>query len=140
MPGPAPQEQRRRRNAPASGDWETASGFGWQHGDVPDPPDDLLEVTVHAWNVWMGSWFAAFWVPEDLPGLRVIAKLYDQVERGEYTRASELRLQMTAYGMNPEGQQKRHWKPPEGDSGSVPARRERKDRRASSLEVIQGGA
>jgi len=123
MPGPAPKppEERRRRNAPEGGEWKAAPGQGWQHGAIPKPPSGLLKVTKDAWDIWMRSWFAAFWTPEDLPGLRVIAKLYDQVERGEYQRAGELRLQMTAYGMNPEGQQKRRWKRPEQPVESQPA-------------------
>jgi hypothetical protein len=44
--------------------------------------------------MWMGAWWAAFWTPEDVPALRTVVRLYDQVERGEYQRPSELRLQM----------------------------------------------
>ena len=115
MPGPAPKPEgeRRRRNVPAGGEWRPAPGEGWQFGDVPKPPPGLVKATRDAWGTWMGSWFAAFWTPDDLPGLRVVARLYDQVERGEFQRASELRLQMAAYGMTPEGQQKRRWRRPE---------------------------
>ena len=119
MPGPPPKKNRARRNAPASGDWKVAPGVGWQHGEVPDPPDGLLKESRRAWDSWMGSWFASFWIPEDLPGLRQIVRLYDQVERGEFQRATELRLQMVAYGMNPEGQQKRHWLPAPSEPAEV---------------------
>jgi hypothetical protein len=111
MPGPAPKKNRVRRNEPVSGDWKIAPGAGWQHGPAPKAPTGLLKASKEAWEVWMGAWFAAFWVPEDLPGLRQVVRVYDQVERGDFTRAGELRLAMTAYGMNPEGQQKRHWMP-----------------------------
>jgi hypothetical protein len=138
MPGPAPKENRRRANEPASGEWRSAPGVGWLHGDVPDPPDGLLEPSRVAWETWFGAWFASFWSPADLPGLRQLIRLYDQVEREEFQRAAELRLQMTAYGITPEGQQKRHWKPPRGvDEPRV--RRSAGGRRESSLEVIQGG-
>jgi hypothetical protein len=43
--------------------------------------------------------------------------LYDQVERGEFQRANELRLQMDTYGITPKGQQDRRWKPPKVDEG-----------------------
>lgn len=49
----------------------------------------------------------------DLPGLRVLVKLYDEVGRGEFVRAGELRLWMDTYGLTPKGQQDRRWKPPE---------------------------
>ena len=63
----------------------------------------------------MASWFAAHWTPSDLPGLRQVIRLYDQVERGEFQRSSELRLQMDTYGITPKGQQDRRWLPPKED-------------------------
>lgn len=58
----------------------------------------------------MGSWFAWFWGPEDVPALRQMVRLYDQVELGEYQRHSELRLVMDAYGVTPKGQRERRWR------------------------------
>jgi hypothetical protein len=96
-----------------------SDGAGWQDGDVPAPPDGLMEASREAWVTWMSSWFAAHWTREDLPGLRQVIRLYDQVERGEFQRASELRLQMDTYGITPKGQQDRRWKrPADGGSGS----------------------
>ncbi len=60
----------------------------------------------------MGAWWAAHWSPDDLPGLNVVVTLYDQVQRGEYQRATELRLAMDTYGITPKGQQDRRWAPP----------------------------
>lgn len=70
-----------------------------------------MPASLEAWSTWFGSWFASFWTPADLPGLRQLIRLYDQVERGEFQRASELRLQMDTYGITPKGQQDRRWKP-----------------------------
>src|SRR5688500_18713526 len=93
--GKAPKaaNERRNRAKPQRGDWKEADG-GWQHGDRPTPPDGLMPASVQAWNVWISAWFAAHWTPDDLPGLRQLIRLYDQVERGEFQRASELRLSM----------------------------------------------
>jgi hypothetical protein len=110
--GPNPQEERRRRVAPERGEWSPAPGVGWQHGELPKPPTGLVKASREAWTVWFRSWFAAHWTPDDLPGLRQVIRLYDQVERGEFQRASELRLQMDTYGITPKGQQDRRWKPP----------------------------
>lgn len=79
-------------------------------GDIPEPPDGLMQASIDAWNVWFGAWFAAHWSSVDLPGLRQLVRLYDQVERGEFQRAGELRIQMDTYGITPKGQQDRRWK------------------------------
>lgn len=116
--GPAPKkpEERRRRNKPAAGEWRAAPGEGWQHGELPKAPDGLLAASREAWTTWFRSWWAAHWGREDLPALRQVIKLYDAVERGEGQRAGELRLWMDNYGITPEGQQKRRWARPQGQS------------------------
>jgi hypothetical protein len=78
-----------------------------------------MPASVEAWRVWLGSWFAAHWTPDDLPGLRQVIRVYDQVERGEFQRANELRLQMDTYGITPKGQQDRRWVRPEDQIAEV---------------------
>lgn len=108
---------RRRRNAPARGDWRAAPAVGWQHGKVPEPPDGLKKETIEAWHAWFGAWFAANWGPEDLPGLRTVAQLFDEAARGNggASGRAELRLWMDQYGITPKGQQDRRWRRPAGD-------------------------
>ena len=123
--GRPPKESRQNeRDTPIRGDWKAAVGAGWQHGKVPAPPTGLMPAAREAWKVWMAAWFAAFWTPEDLPGLRQVIRLYDQLERGEFQRAGELRLQMDTYGITPKGQQDRRWKRPEQQrvAGEAPAK------------------
>lgn len=110
---PKDPTDRRRRNKSVRGEPASATAIGWQHGERPQPPDGLMQASADAWATWMGAWFASFWTPEDVPGLRQVIRLYDQVERGEFQRASELRLQMDTYGITPKGQQDRRWKKPE---------------------------
>ncbi|MEX2621157.1 MAG: hypothetical protein WD250_13170 [Egibacteraceae bacterium] len=111
--GRPPEEERRNpSDVPIRGEWKAAPGVGWQHGEVPPPPAGLLKASRQAWQAWMGGWFAAFWTPDDLPALRHLVRLYDQVERGEFHRAGELRLLMDTYGATPKGRQDRRWKPP----------------------------
>src|SRR5438094_7379312 len=102
---------RRRRNLPTRGEWQSTPGIGWQDGRLPQPPDGLLPASLVAWQTWMTSWIAAHWTPTDLPGLRQLIRLYDQVERGAFQRATELRLTMDTYGITPKGQQDRRWAP-----------------------------
>lgn len=71
-----------------------------------------MPASTDAWRTWMAAWFAAHWTPDDLPGLRTLVRIYDQVERGEFQRANELRLQMDTYGITPKGQQDRRWARP----------------------------
>lgn len=78
-----------------------------------------MPASVSAWVTWMGAWFAAFWSPADLPGLRQLVRLYDQVERGEFQRAGELRLQMDTYGVTPKGQQDRRWRAPQAEASQA---------------------
>ena len=115
--GAPPKDERvNKSEVPVRGDWQRAAGIGWQHGDIPPPPTKMLKPSRDTWDIWMCSWVAAHWTPDDLPGLRVVIRLWDQVERGEYQRANELRLQMDTYGITPKGQQDRRWKPPESDA------------------------
>lgn len=109
---PKAADQRRNTTAPQRGEWQSTERAGWQHGDVPEPPEGLMPASVDAWQTWMGAWFAAYWTLEDLPGLVTIVLLYDQVQRGEFQRANELRLQMDTYGITPKGQQDRRWARP----------------------------
>jgi hypothetical protein len=109
---PKPAGARRRRNVPERGEWVATVAEGWQHGPVPDAPEGLMQASVDAWVTWFAAWFAAHWTPSDLPGLRQLVRLYDQVERSEFQRAAELRLQMDTYGITPKGQQDRRWSKP----------------------------
>lgn len=121
---PKQSDQRVGHVQPQRGEWQHAPGEGWQHGDVPDPPDGIKSETREAWETWMSAWYAAFWTPEDLPALRSMLMLYDQVMRGEYQRHPELRLNMDTWGITPKGQQDRRWAPPL-EEGEAPAQRRR---------------
>lgn len=114
--GPSPKDQRVRTVEPERGEVVAATATGWQHGVVPPAPDGLMPASSEAWSTWMAAWFASFWSPADIPGLRQLVRLYDEVERGEFVRASELRLQMDTYGITPKGQQDRRWKPAVADT------------------------
>ncbi len=117
--GAAPKEKRVRRSAPTRGEWQRADG-GWQHGEIPAAPEGLMPASIEAWQTWFRAWFAAHWSPEDLPGLRQVIRLYDQVERGEFQRATELRLSMDTYGISPKGQQDRRWTRPKANEAPSP--------------------
>lgn len=116
MPGPAPKKERRRRNVPARGEWKSAPGVGWQHGPIPAPPDGLSPVALEAWNTWMTAWWASYWTPADLPGLRLVVRAFDNAQgmRSASFHHEVIRL-MDAYGITPAGQQARRWTPPKAE-------------------------
>ena len=118
--GPAPDPVRVRHDRPVRGDWRTPDAIGWQHGKVPACPMDVEPATRRAWKTWFGSWIAAFWTPEDVPGLRMLALIYDAVEQGDFTRAPELRMWMDTYGLTPKGQQDRRWRRPDEPKAAKP--------------------
>ncbi len=115
---PKPAAVRRNRHAPQLGEIISNPLHGWQHGPVPEAPDGLVAASREAWATWMGSWFAANWVPADLPGLRLVITQYDAVQRGG-TKANDMtalvRL-MDTYGITPAGQQARRWAPPSDEA------------------------
>jgi hypothetical protein len=131
---PKPQAQRRNHHDPGRGEWRNAPGVGWQHGDQPAPPDGLRAESLEAWSVWMGAWYAAFWSAEDLPALRAMVLLYDQVMRGEYQRHAELRLNLDTWGVTPKGQQDRRWAPP---LEAEPVKPQRAARERSRLKAVK---
>ena len=90
------------------------------HGKWPDPPEGVTEATATAWRTWGAAWFASFWQPPDLPALRVIAFLYEQVVAGDFVRSAELRQWSDAFGITPRGQQSLRWRPPASAPAPTP--------------------
>jgi len=130
--GPAPKPKRRNASdKPIRGEWKPTAMTGWQHGKLPVPPDGLMPASVIAWDTWLNAWWAAHWSPDDVPALRQLIRLYDQVERGEFQRATELRLGMDTYGISPKGQQDRRWIRPEREE-AAPSSSPRGKSRASA--------
>lgn len=128
---PKPADVRVNRVAPTRGDYVQVAKVGWQHGETPEPPEGMKPASIDAWRLWFAAWYAAHWNVEDVPALRHLVLLYDQVERGEFQRAGELRLGLDTWGVSPKGQQDRRWeapKAPEVGAGSAPppASRERR--------------
>ncbi len=117
--GRAPKDERvNASDVPTRGEPQPAATDKWA-GEIPDPPDGLMQASTDAWATWFSAWFSAFWLPSDVPALRQMIRLYDQVERGEFQRATELRLLMDTYGVTPKGQQDRRWKPPIAEPAKV---------------------
>lgn len=120
---PKPKEQRVNAHDPVRGDWSAAPSAGWSHGDIPQPPVGLRAEAKETWQTWFVAWFAANWGPEDLPGLRMVIRLYNRTLAADCTAAerSELRQLMDSYGISKKGQQDRRWVRPKQDEIAAPA-------------------
>jgi hypothetical protein len=96
-----------------------------------------MPASIAAWQTWFSAWFAAHWTPDDLPGLRQLIRLYDQVERSEFQRSGELRLQMDTYGITPKGQQDRRWVRPEREEEEAPSSPQRRAASAGRYDHLK---
>ena len=114
-------------------EWKIAEGEGWQHGEIPDPPDDLHDDTIDAWASWFASWWASFWTPDVVPTIRLIAKLHDAAMHGIviYDQRSgeprsldtgdigKLTALMDKFGMTPYGRKQLLWLAPSAEAEPV---------------------
>ena len=103
--GPAPKEQRRRVNEPQRGEWRelpprnpakppamrAAPAGGWATG------------TRAAWKAWWSDPASLVWTPAERDAVFQLAWLHHLLERGEISRASEVRLRMDGLGLTPKG-------------------------------------
>jgi hypothetical protein len=125
--GPPPKETRQNPyETPIRGEWKPAPGSGWQHGEIPKPPAGLRQASREAWQTWFTAWFAAHWTPEDLPILRQIVALYDEIERKQASAAqlTQFRQLLDSYGITPKGQQDRRWTRPKAEASKVETEQE----------------
>jgi hypothetical protein len=132
MPGrgrvPKPSGARHGHHSLTRGEWQPTAAAGWQHGAIPRPPTGLLPASRDAWRTWFGAWWAAHWSPEDVPGIRIAVRLFDQVQRGRFQLAGEWRQWADTYGITPKGAAERRWlqlKKPEAVPPAPPAGDER---------------
>ncbi len=107
---PKPEGEAVNRN-PKRYEYQHPEGEGWQHGEVPAPPEGLDPETVEAWGLWFAAWWAAFWTPADLPALRSIIKEFDQVVKGRLD-LSKISTSLDRYGITPKGRTDLRWAPP----------------------------
>jgi len=74
----------------------------------PRCPAGLTADGQRAWKVWLGSWWAAFYTPDDLPGLELAVKIYDGVCAGHIDIGKAVPI-LDRYGITPKGRQDLRW-------------------------------
>lgn len=107
---------------------KNAEPGGWAHGDPNDkrrkfpkcPESIRMAEAVKAWDAWFQSWWAAFWLPEDLPALELVITLYEGVMLGKLD-PSKLTPLLDRYGITPKGRQDLRWAPPATDPAPTKA-------------------
>ena len=115
-PAPKPPEERRRRNAPAGGEWidlpaELTSAV------LPTLPKrgkgagNWSARTRAAWTAWRADPATSQFGPADIQLVIDLAWLYEEwVRDPRVNLAGEIRQRMDALGLTPKGRQDRRWR------------------------------
>jgi hypothetical protein len=112
-PGPAPKDpsQRRRRNAPARGEWVDLPEL--DKPVLPDLPEgDWSKRTEDAWSRWRSDPATTQYSPAAISQAINLLYLYEGWVRGD-EKYSEVRLTMDGLGLTPKGKRDLRWRAPE---------------------------
>ena len=90
--------------------WNFAEGEGWQHGELPEPPEGLRPESIDAWEAWFTGWWAAFYNEQDVPQLRLAIQEFDSVVRGQKSLKDILPV-LDRWGITEKGRQDNRWQP-----------------------------
>lgn len=156
--GPAPKapEERRRRNAPAGGEWIDLPAE-LTRAVLPTLPKrgkgqgNWSARTRAAWTAWRKDPATSQFGPADVQLTIDLAYLYEQwVREPKVNIAAEIRQRMDALGLTPKGRQDRRWRmPPPAEVVDIaearPARksasdrmRELREKRAADANSVAG--
>lgn len=120
--GPAPKmpDQRRRRNAPAAGEWRVlpSEPYRGRRPHLPRVrPKGLLASSKATWEEWWTSPMAHMWPEAEWGRLQLAIALQDTVTRhlnlgdtkGLASTMAELRQTLDSLGLTAKGRQDRRW-------------------------------
>lgn len=124
MPGPAPKQQRRRRNTPERGEWVELEP---RKGPTPKCPVKLDAAQRAEWKRLWHTPMASMWQDEDVPVLARImtlrAFLQTNLDKG---LLSELRQLEDRFGLTPKGRRDLRWLIPSTEPADPRTKREPK--------------
>jgi hypothetical protein len=139
--GPAPADQRRRRNQPARGEWVDLPPL--EAPVLPELPElggdeDWKPMTRISWAAWRTDPVTQMYSPSDIQYALDAIRLYDAMTQ---STANEVRLRMDALGLTPKGKKDLRWRVMEtglATPAAKPPKRPKKtaDRRAR-LSVVK---
>ena len=137
--GAKPADQRRRRNAPSTSQFEVVTADGKTHG--PDLPDshDWPEPTLAWWKTWQTCALAPKFTDTDWAFLLDTAVLHADFWLGNRAVAAELRLRAAKFGATPEDRARLKIEIGDPDKPPAPRRLQLKsaqDRKARLLRAV----
>lgn len=140
--GAKPDDQRRRRNAPASEQFEVITPDGKLHG--PELPDthEWPEATLAWWKTWRTSAMASKFTETDWSFLLDTAVLHAEFWLGDRKLAAELRLRVAKFGGTLEDRARLKVEIGDPDKPAAPRRLQTKsglDRKARLLRAVGDG-
>src|SRR3954465_15476259 len=105
--GRAPQENRRRRNVPARGEWVDLDQL--EQPVLPELPEgEWRPETVAMWEAWRSDPVSAEGSPADVAFALDTIRLHNVMENA--TGANEVRLRMDSLGLTPKGKRDLRWR------------------------------
>lgn len=110
--GPAPQQNRQRRNAPARGEWIDLPEL--RAPAIPDlTGDDWTHHAKATWLAWQQDRSTSQWGPSEIAFAMETLRLIDHLAcRASATMAAEVRQRMDALGLTPKGKRDLRWRVP----------------------------
>lgn len=137
--GPAPAENRRRRNEPARGDWVDL--FPVDKPFLPELPEraegDWSERTKTTWELWRQDPATSQYTPAEIAYALDTIRLYDQMTPSS---ASEVRIRMDGLGLTPKGKKDLRYRVVEAEVAPVvtaSSRRKRDHDRRARLRAVK---
>ena len=135
--GPAPAENRRRRNEPARGDWVDLPPIDKPYlPELPDREEGWNETTRTTWELWRQDPATSQYTPGEIAYALDTIRLYDDMTA---KGASEVRLRMDGLGLTPKGKKDLRYRVSADDQPAAPEvkRRNRTHGRRSRLSVVK---
>jgi hypothetical protein len=134
--GPAPAENRRRRNEPTRGDWVDLPPIDKPFlPELPEREDgEWRQQTIDSWAMWRMDPATALYTPAEVAYALDAIRLYD--EKGP---TPEIRLRMDGLGLTPKGKRDLRYRvsPDEQPVAPEVKRRTRTHGRRSRLSVVK---
>lgn len=145
--GPAPAENRQRRNTPARGEWIYLPPLA--NSVLPALPKRAKGTgpwsarTRGAWAAWRTDPVTAEYGPADIHAAIDLAFLYEEwVRTGDRAAAAEIRQRQDRLGLNPKGKRDLRWRvgsAPSSEDETPPSgpRKRSSSKRRARLSVVK---
>lgn len=115
MSGPAPKDKSERRNrvVPQRGEWVDLPLENTRRTPPmpkPEPEDGWSVGAIHGWECIHRDAVSLCWEPADELLVRALIYLIDDLDRGKFAVAAEVRLRMDGLGLTQKGKRDMRWR------------------------------